>query len=171
MRRPKGCRTRKSVVKRFKITGTGKVLFHGAGRRHLLQGKSPKRRRSLRKAKILGATDLYRIKQNLPFCHLTRAAFRDQASQANNKTFVKPPTITTDAKSAGGGRKGVRIRKQVYELTPDDLGTFPVWEFKLPGRRRGSGRMHCPAIHGIHLHGERRGWERVTLMMEDAPLQ
>jgi len=69
MRRPKGIKTRKSVAKRFKITATGKVLFHGAGRRHLLQGKSPKRRRRLRKAALLGPTDLYRIKQNLPFSH------------------------------------------------------------------------------------------------------
>ncbi|PYJ04122.1 MAG: 50S ribosomal protein L35 [Verrucomicrobia bacterium] len=69
MRRPKGIKTRKSVAKRFKLTATGKVLFRGAGRRHLLQGKSPKRRRSLRKAALLGPTDLYRIKQNLPFSH------------------------------------------------------------------------------------------------------
>jgi len=69
MRRPKGIKTRKSVAKRFKITGTGKVLFRGAGRRHLLQGKSPSRRRSLRKSKVLGPTDVYRIKQNLPFSH------------------------------------------------------------------------------------------------------
>ena len=66
MRRPKGTKTRKSVSKRFKITAGGKVMFRGAGRRHLLQGKGPKRRRSLRKAKRLGATDVYRIKQNLP---------------------------------------------------------------------------------------------------------
>jgi len=69
MRRPKGIKTRKSVSKRFKITGTGKVTFRGAGKRHLLQGKSSKRRRSLRKAKVLGATDVYRILQNLPFSH------------------------------------------------------------------------------------------------------
>jgi large subunit ribosomal protein L35 len=69
MRRPKGIKTKKSVAKRFKITGTGKILFRGAGKRHLLQGKSSKRRRSLRNAKVLGATDVYRIKQNLPFSH------------------------------------------------------------------------------------------------------
>jgi large subunit ribosomal protein L35 len=67
MRRPKGVKTRKAVSKRFKITASGKVLFHGAGRRHLLQTKSPKRRRSMRKASVLGPTDVYRIKQNLPF--------------------------------------------------------------------------------------------------------
>jgi len=69
MRRPKGNKTKKSVAKRFKITASGKVMHRGAGRRHLLQGKSPKRRRSLRKASVLGPTDVYRIKQNLPFSH------------------------------------------------------------------------------------------------------
>ena len=69
MRRPKGIKTRKAVAKHFKITANGKVMFHGAGRRHLLQGKSPKRRRSLRKASVLRSTDVYRITQNLPFSH------------------------------------------------------------------------------------------------------
>jgi len=69
MRRPKGIKTRKAVAKRFKITGTCKVTHRGAGRRHLLQGKSSKRRRRLRNAKLLGATDVYRIVQNLPFSH------------------------------------------------------------------------------------------------------
>lgn len=69
MRRPKGIKTRKSVAKRFKITGTGKVLRRGAGRRHLLQGKRPKRRRALRRAVLVGPADAYRILQNLPFSH------------------------------------------------------------------------------------------------------
>ncbi len=69
MRRPKGIKTRKAVSKRFKITGTGKVMHRGAGRRHLLQGKSPKRRRGLREAKQVDRTDTYRILQNLPFSH------------------------------------------------------------------------------------------------------
>ena len=30
-----------------------------------------------------------------------------------------------------GGSRGLRVRKQVYELTLHDLGTFPVWEFRL----------------------------------------
>ena len=67
MRRPKGNKTRKAVAKRFKITATGKVLRRRAGRRHLLQGKGPKRRRSLRKATLVGPTDAYRVKQSLPF--------------------------------------------------------------------------------------------------------
>ena len=69
MRRPKGIKTRKSVSKRFKITGTGKAKFFPAGRRHLAQSKNAKRRRRLGKAKTLHATDLYRITQNLPFSH------------------------------------------------------------------------------------------------------
>ena len=69
MRRPKGIKTRKSVTKRFKVTASGKVLFYGAGRRHLMQGKQPKRRRSMRKAALLGPADVYRVIQNLPFNH------------------------------------------------------------------------------------------------------
>ena len=69
MRRPKGIKTKKSVAKRFKITGRGKVLRSQAGRRHLCQGKSAKRRRRLRGSTLVHSTDEYRIKQNLPFSH------------------------------------------------------------------------------------------------------
>ena len=69
MRRPKGNRTRKAVAKRFKITAKGKVMRSRAGRRHLLAGKSPKRRNSLGKSKEVDSTDTYRIKASLPFSH------------------------------------------------------------------------------------------------------
>ena len=67
MRRPKGIRTKKSVAKRFKITAGGKVMRSSAGRRHLCQTKSPKRRRSLRGTSTVDPTDVYRVKQNLMF--------------------------------------------------------------------------------------------------------
>jgi large subunit ribosomal protein L35 len=67
MRRPKGIKTKKSVAKRFKITAGGKVLRSSAGRRHLLQTKNPKRRRGLRGATAVDKTDVYRVKQCLPF--------------------------------------------------------------------------------------------------------
>jgi large subunit ribosomal protein L35 len=69
MRRPKGIKTRKSVAKRFKITGTGKVMRSHAGRRHLAQTKNAKRRRRLGKSAVVDSTDTYRILQNLPFSH------------------------------------------------------------------------------------------------------
>jgi large subunit ribosomal protein L35 len=67
MRRPKGIKTKKSVAKRFKITATGKVLRSRAGRRHLLTGKSAKRRRRLGKLALVDTTDEYRVKASLPF--------------------------------------------------------------------------------------------------------
>ena len=69
MRRPKGIKTKKSVSKRFKITGTGKVLRHHAGNRHLAQSKNAKRHLHLRGAVVVDPTDAYRITQNLPFSH------------------------------------------------------------------------------------------------------
>ncbi len=69
MRRPKGIRTKKSVAKRFKITANGKIKRSRAGRRHLLAGKSPKRRRSLGKAVVVDKTDMWRVIGSLPYSH------------------------------------------------------------------------------------------------------
>ena len=69
MRRPKGIKTKKAVAKRFKITARGKVLRSSAGKRHLLQTKNAKRRRSLGGTQTVHERDEYRILQNLPFSH------------------------------------------------------------------------------------------------------
>ena len=47
-------KTRRSVRKRVKITGTGKVKRGKAGGRHLLGGKSAKRKRHLKKPAVQG---------------------------------------------------------------------------------------------------------------------
>ena len=60
-------KTKKSVAKRFKITGTGKILSSQSGRRHLAGSKNRKRKRHLAKMKQIDKTDEYRIRANLPF--------------------------------------------------------------------------------------------------------
>lgn len=60
-------KTRKAVAKRFKVTGTGKILRRKQGKRHLLQGKSRKRKRALGKACLVSAADIKNVKENLPF--------------------------------------------------------------------------------------------------------
>ena len=60
-------KTRKAVSKRFKITGTGKVLRSHAKRRHLLSAKNAKSKRHLAKSVVVHKTDTKRIKANLPF--------------------------------------------------------------------------------------------------------
>jgi large subunit ribosomal protein L35 len=60
-------KTKKAVAKRFKITGTGKVLRSQAGKRHLLQSKSAKSKRQLAKSALVDKTDVARIKENMPF--------------------------------------------------------------------------------------------------------
>jgi large subunit ribosomal protein L35 len=60
-------KTKKAVAKRFKVTGSGKVLRAQASRRHLLSSKSAKRKRQLAKNVLVDVTDVARIKENLPF--------------------------------------------------------------------------------------------------------
>ncbi|MCB1127408.1 MAG: 50S ribosomal protein L35 [Verrucomicrobiae bacterium] len=67
MRRARNQKTKKSVAKRFKVTGTGKVMRSHAGRRHLLAHKGPGRRRRLRGEAELPPGDAARILECLPF--------------------------------------------------------------------------------------------------------
>jgi large subunit ribosomal protein L35 len=60
-------KTNKAIRKRFKVSARGKVMFRGAGRRHLLGGKSRKVKRRLKKVRNASSTDLYRVKGALPF--------------------------------------------------------------------------------------------------------
>ena len=58
-------KTWRSVAKRFKITGTGKVKRHKAFRNHLLEHKSPKQKRNLRKSTTLSKSDEKRVLKGL----------------------------------------------------------------------------------------------------------
>lgn len=69
MPRWKSMKTKKGARKRFKITATGKVMFHSAGKRHLLGNKSAKHKRRLSSAKVVSETHAHHIKNALPFNH------------------------------------------------------------------------------------------------------
>jgi large subunit ribosomal protein L35 len=59
-------KTRKTAVKRFKITGTGKVLRRHTRRGHLMINKSPNRKRGLKQeAEVVGG-ELAKTKRLLP---------------------------------------------------------------------------------------------------------
>jgi len=49
-------KTNKSVKKRIRVTGTGKLKRNKANKRHLLSGRNAKRKRQLRRAEILPAS-------------------------------------------------------------------------------------------------------------------
>ncbi len=58
-------KSHRGAKKRFKITGTGKVMRHKAYKSHILTKKSAKRKRNLRKPTLLAACDEKRIKKVL----------------------------------------------------------------------------------------------------------
>ena len=60
----KGPKTKHSVRKRFKVTGTGKLKVKKiAGRSHLLAHKSSKRKRQLKRQPVLGTTATHKMKE------------------------------------------------------------------------------------------------------------
>lgn len=58
-------KTHRGAAKRFKITGTGKFMKNRAGRRHLLGGKSSRRKRRLRRAAVIHPSEHRRIRHML----------------------------------------------------------------------------------------------------------
>ena len=59
-------KTRRAAAKRFTATGSGKFKRNKAYKSHILEKKSPKRKRNLRKGAIVGATEVARVRRMLP---------------------------------------------------------------------------------------------------------
>jgi large subunit ribosomal protein L35 len=58
-------KTKSAAKKRFKITGTGKIKFQHAGKRHNLGGKSKKGKRQARGMHVVHDTDHERLARAL----------------------------------------------------------------------------------------------------------
>ena len=60
-------KTKRAAAKRFKTTGTGKLMKMKANKSHILNKKSTKRKRNLRKPAITDATNVKNMKKILPY--------------------------------------------------------------------------------------------------------
>lgn len=60
-------KTHRGAAKRFKKTGSGKLKRFKAYKSHILNKKSPKRKRNLRKAAVITSADYKRIMKVLPY--------------------------------------------------------------------------------------------------------
>jgi large subunit ribosomal protein L35 len=58
-------KTHSGAKKRFRVTSTGKVRGRHAFTTHILEKKSPKRKRALRKPAVISGDDVPRIKRML----------------------------------------------------------------------------------------------------------
>ncbi len=63
----KKMKTTKSAAKRFKITGSGKIVAYGAGHSHHLEKKGMKRKKRQLKKRAVEKEDLKNIKAILPY--------------------------------------------------------------------------------------------------------
>lgn len=60
-------KTCRAAAKRFKKTGTGKIMRNKAYKSHILTKKSTKRKRNLRKPAITDVTNVKNMKKILPY--------------------------------------------------------------------------------------------------------
>jgi large subunit ribosomal protein L35 len=59
-------KTHRGAAKRFKKTGTGKLVRMQSNKQHILTKKSAKRKRRLRKSALVENVDAKRLKQMVP---------------------------------------------------------------------------------------------------------
>ena len=60
-------KTKRAAAKRLKVTASGKLMRRSGLKRHLLEAKSPKRRRRLRKATLIAKVAQPRLKRLVPY--------------------------------------------------------------------------------------------------------
>lgn len=60
-------KTHRGAAKRFKVTGTGKIVRSKAYKSHILEKKSSKRKRNLRQSGLVSAADFKKTKKLLPY--------------------------------------------------------------------------------------------------------
>jgi large subunit ribosomal protein L35 len=60
-------RTHKGTQKRFRLSGTGKLLRRGAFQSHMLEHKSAKRKRGYASMHQVGTGDAKSIRRNAPY--------------------------------------------------------------------------------------------------------
>ncbi len=60
-------KTNRSAAKRFKKTGTGKIMRHKSHKSHILTKKTTKRKRHLRKGVTVSKTDQAHIGRMIPY--------------------------------------------------------------------------------------------------------
>ncbi|MDP1877086.1 MAG: 50S ribosomal protein L35 [Actinomycetota bacterium] len=58
-------KTHSGAKKRFKVTGSGKIMHEQTNRRHLLEVKSSKRSRKLASDQVVAPADLKKVKRLL----------------------------------------------------------------------------------------------------------
>lgn len=60
-------KTKRAAAKRFKVTGTGKLVRNRANKSHILTKKTRKRKRRLRKATLVDETNVKTMKKIMPY--------------------------------------------------------------------------------------------------------
>lgn len=60
-------KTKRAAAKRFKVTGTGKLVRNKANKSHILTKKTTKRKRKLRRATLVDETNVKTMKKIMPY--------------------------------------------------------------------------------------------------------
>ena len=86
-------KTCRAAAKRFKKTGTGKIMRNKAYKSHILTKKSQKRKRKLSQANLVDYTNRKNIQNALPYIYLTGSG---RYQKTNRRKYKKWQELKAD---------------------------------------------------------------------------
>ena len=60
-------KTNRGAAKRFRVTGTGKIVYSRSNASHILTKKTSKRKRTLRKSDVIDKSNKVMVKRLIPY--------------------------------------------------------------------------------------------------------
>jgi large subunit ribosomal protein L35 len=60
-------KTNRGAAKRFRVTGTGKIVYSRSNSNHIMTKKTSKRKRTLRKSDVIDKSNKVMVKRLIPY--------------------------------------------------------------------------------------------------------
>ena len=99
-------KTHKGTAKRFKVTGSGKIVRQKANKQHILTKKTTKRKRGLRQEELISPADTPRVKKMIPADNSAHAA---NASSTPTPSAAAPSATREKEPGSGTTPKPVSV--------------------------------------------------------------
>ncbi len=149
-------KTHSGAKKRFKVTGTGKVRGRHPFTSHILEKKSPKKKRALGGPKIMSDDDTPRIKRMLGVGQMTRVKRSVHAKKKRRATLELTKGFRGEAHSNYKRAKEALLKADAYayrDRRNRKRDFRRLWITRINAAARQNGMSYSTFMHGLMLAG------------------
>ena len=149
-------KTHSGAKKRFKVTARGKVRGRHAFTSHILEKKSPKKKRALGRPAILSGDDVPRVKRMLGVGEMTRVKRSLHARKKRRATLALTKGFRGEAHSNYRRAKEALLKADAYayrDRRNRKRDFRRLWITRINAAARVNGMSYSQFMHGLSLAG------------------